>query len=265
MDGEYDDEDGDNGDVYESVGGDGVSVAAERNAMIDEELMGLFEEEESTIIQVTQDARVREERDPVMQVTPSKVVVRKPVKGPFMVDDGEESADEEVLGNGESKETPRSKTECSPPPPEQTTPIPRKRKMPFEMEEDEEEHEESEDSKASLKQKSSINLHPKNSSNGGDGSEDAVSGPIDDDFVDDEMVNVGDEDDADEDTQNFEDWEDREKKRYFEMLEEQENGAEGMQDVTPQCPICARSLEGMKEDVSRTAVARCPKCRRPPI
>ena len=259
VEGEYDDDDDDGGggDLYS-----GGPVAEERDGMADEELMGLFEEEETVVVGTMEDGtdEGRGRRGgSVMFPTPVKAEGKKPVKGPFMVDDEDETGDE---GDTPTKPTDaiNRETGCSPPPP--PPPMPKKRKMPFELDEDEvdeEEHVETRVSNARLN-KHETNLSPPILTNGAGSStlNDAVTASIiDDESINDKVLNNDDDDDEDIDTPNGGDWEEREELRYLEMLQEQENARIQDENDTPQCPICFESLEGMKEDVS------CTRCRPP--
>ncbi|KAF8456003.1 hypothetical protein BGX38DRAFT_1165682 [Terfezia claveryi] len=256
VDGEYDDD-----DLYSSP------AVEERDGMVDEELMGLFEEETAVVAVVGEDAdEARGRRGAsVMFPTPVKADGKKPVKGPFMVDDEDESGDE---GDTPIKPMDTMKREAESPPP----PMSRKRKMPFELEEDEDEEEEEkeeeeeEDNVKTQESNARLNKHETNLSwpvltNGaGSGTLNATAAAsiMNDEFIDDEMLdNDDDDDDEGIDTPYGGDWEEREERRYIEMLQEQENPRIQDGNDTPQCPICSGSLEGMKEDVS------CTRCRPP--
>ena len=260
VEGEYGD-----GDLYSS----GL-VTEERDGMIDEELMGLFEEE-TAVVTVVGEADADEGRGK----RGGSVMLPTPVKGegkqPLMVND-EESGDGGVTPT-KSAATVKQKTECSPAPP--PPPISKKRKMPFEMEEDDDEAEDAETGESKSRfNKYETNLTPPvltNDAGNSNLSDAAMAALLDDEFIDDEMLNNdGESENSPEeglDTPNGGGWEEREERRYLEMLQEQEDA--GLQDVndTPQCPICAESLEGMKEDVSCTRCQnyRPPKCRATPM
>ena len=250
VEGEYDDDDD---DLYS-----GGPIAEERGGMVDEELMGLFEEETAIVAMVEEGAGEGRGRRgaSVMFPTPVKAEGKKPVKGPFMVDDSGDEGDTPT----KSTDAMKREIECSPPPP--PPPMPKKRKMPFELEEDEDDEEEdvkTRESNARLN-KHETDLSPPVLTNGAGSStlnDTAATSIMDDEFIDDEMLN-NDQDDEDIDTPNGDDWEVREEQRYLEMLQEQESTRMQDENDTPQCPICSQSLERMKEDVS------CTRCQ-PPV
>ncbi|KAF8420369.1 hypothetical protein EV426DRAFT_612054 [Tirmania nivea] len=197
VEGEYNDD-----DLYS-----GGPVVEERDEMADEELMGLFEEETAVVAVVDEGADQGRGRrgGSVMFPTPVKPEEKKPGKGPFMMDDEDESSDE---GNTPTKPTNvvKRETVCSQPSP--PPPMLKKRKMPFELEEDEDE-EDMQGLEAQMRGSSTLN-------------DTTAASFIDDEFIDDETLN-NDDDEEGIDSLNGDGWEEREEGRYLEMLQEQES------------------------------------------
>ncbi|KAF8430260.1 putative DNA repair protein Pso2/Snm1 [Tirmania nivea] len=249
VEGEYNDD-----DLYS-----GGPVAEVRDEMADEELMGLFEEETAVVAVVDEGADQGRGRrgGSVMFPTPVKPEEKKPGKGPFMMDDEDESSDE---GNTPTKPTNvvKRETVCSQPSP--PPPMLKKRKMPFELEEDEDEEEDARTRGSNARlNKYETNLSPPVLTNGAGSStlnDTAAASFIDDEFIDDELLN-NDDDEEGIDSLNGDGWEEREEGRYLEMLQEQESARMQDENDTLQCPICSESLEGMKEDEATRHVNHC--------
>ncbi|KAI5809933.1 putative DNA repair protein Pso2/Snm1 [Peziza echinospora] len=233
MEGEYDDEDDGHGDAGDGVYGE----EEEEDDFESEELSGLFEEKP-----VADNSKNNQLPAPRQQN-------KKPVKGPFTIDEDDSSDESSTKNDGPIPSSPHPVNFTNPSikpdlPLGEERPL--KRKLPFSIDQD--------DEGSGDEQKPTLSHQQPNLDQ-------------EEDFKDEELFEDGDADDFEIDSHGFQQ---REENRYLEMLQEQQSvkiqtseavmvdGSDVIKsEETVSCPICGMNLASLMEDEANRHVNQC--------